>query len=40
MSVQGSTGLRGEKRRTGLLLAAIALTFFAAIMVKTWLLGR
>ena len=30
----------GNKRKTGLLLAALALAFFAAIIVKTWLVGR
>jgi hypothetical protein len=31
---------QGGKHRTGLLLAAMALVFFAAIMLKTWLVGR
>lgn len=30
----------GDKRRTGLLMAALALAFFAAIILKTWLQGR
>jgi hypothetical protein len=33
-------GRQDDKRRTGLLLAFVALAFFAAIMVKTWLAGR
>jgi hypothetical protein len=30
----------GDKRRSGVLLAALALAFFAAILLKTWLVGR
>lgn len=32
--------MASDKRKTGLLLVALALTFFAAILVKTWLVGR
>ena len=41
MSGEGTmAGGRGDKRRTALLLAALAVAFFAAIVVKTWLVGR
>lgn len=41
MSVDGTmAGGRGDKRRTALLLAAVAFAFFSAIVVKIWLVGR
>jgi hypothetical protein len=32
-------GRQGNKHRTAILLGALALAFFAAIMLKTWLVG-
>ena len=41
MSFDGEmAGGRDGKRRTGWLLTTLALSFFLAIMVKTWLVGR
>jgi hypothetical protein len=33
-------GRHADKRRTALSLATLALAFFAAILLKTWLMGR
>ena len=40
MNIEAMAGSRGDKRRTALMLAAVALAFFAAVVVKTWLVGR
>jgi hypothetical protein len=40
MMGSGAMGGSDGKRRTGLVLAAVALVFFVGIMIKTWLVGR
>lgn len=36
----GTMDANRRSRRTGWLLVAIALAFFAGIVIKTWLVGR